>query len=298
MANRVEGTKKELVNCLRNERIIVRHIPRQSNMVQNPKHVLYGGMAENAIRVFVVPRLTSGKYVNVLTNDEKDFLEHTMGLEDNALSIHKREHNFWDDSNPDGIAKVMLKKQDNYLDLSDPNDYIKYKILIANKDWIAPSLKALEDHPKATYQYVIIGEGDETKSAKNNMSNTMMCYKEYGKIEDDVDTLRLIIETLDGRPVASTSKLEFLQTKINDLIQANPKTFLKVVTDKMLPTKVLIGKGVATGVITKKGDYLYLRSDNKPLCEDGEDPTLNIAAKYLNDPKHQSIKFAIETELK
>lgn len=298
MANRVEGTKKELVNCLRNERIIVRHIPRQSNMVQNPKHVLYGGMAENAIRVFVVPRLTSGKYVNVLTNDEKDFLEHTMGLEDNALSIHKREHNFWDDSNPDGIAKVMLKKQDNYLDLSDPNDYIKYKILIANKDWIAPSLKALEDHPKATYQYVIIGEGDETKSAKNNMSNTMMCYKEYGKIEDDVDTLRLIIETLDGRPVASTSKLEFLQTKINDLIQANPKTFLKVVTDKMLPTKVLIRKGVATGVITKKGNYLYLRSDNKPLCEDGEDPTLNIAAKYLNDPKHQSIKFAIETELK
>lgn len=298
MANRVEGTKKGLVNCLRNERIIVRHIPRQSNMVQNPKHVLYGGMAENAIRVFVVPRLTSGKYVNVLTNDEKDFLEHTMGLEDNALSIHKREHNFWDDSNPDGIAKVMLKKQDNYLDLSDPNDYIKYKILSANKDWIAPSLKALEDHPKATYQYVIIGEGDETKSAKNNMSNTMMCYKEYGKIEDDVDTLRLIIETLDGRPVASTSKLEFLQTKINDLIQANPKTFLKVVTDKMLPTKVLIRKGVATGVITKKGDYLYLRSDNKPLCEDGEDPTLNIAAKYLNDPNHQSIKFAIETELK
>ena len=298
MANRVEETKKELVSCLRNERIIVRHIPKQSNMVQNPKHVLYGGMAENAIRVFVVPRLSSGKYVNVLTNDEKEYLENIMGLEDNALSIHKREHNFWDDSNPDGISRVILKKQDNYFDLSDPSDYIRYKILIANKDWIAPSLKSLEDHPKATYQYVIIGEGDETKSAKSNMSNTMMCYKEYGKIEEDTDTLKLIIETLDGRPVASTSKLEFLQTKINDLIQANPKTFLKVVTDKMLSTKVLIKKGIDAGVITKRGDYLYIRSDNKPLCEDGEDPTLNIAAKYLNNPKHQSIKFAIEAELK
>lgn len=295
---KVEDIKKTFVNCLREERIIVRHIPRQSNMVQNPKHVLYGGMAENAVRVFVVPRLTSGKYVNVLTNDEKNYLEYIMGLEDNALSIHKREHNFWDDSNPDGISKVLLKKQDNYLDLSDPNDYIKYKILLANKDFIAPSLKALEDHPKATYQFVIIGEGDETKSAKSNMSNTMMCYKEYGKIEEDADTLRLIIEILDGRPVASTSKLEFLQTKINGLIQANPKTFLKVVTDKMLPTKVLIKKGIAAGVITKRGDFLYLRSDNKPLCEDGEDPTLNVAAKYLNDPKHQSIKFSIETELK
>lgn len=298
MANKVEETKESFVNCLREERIIVRHIPRQSNMVQNPKHVLYGGMAENAIRVFVVPRLTSGKYVNVLTNTEKSYLEHIMGLEDNALSIHKREHNFWDDSNPDGISKVILKKQDNYLDLSDPNDYIKYKILLANKDFIAPSLKALEDYPKATYQFVIIGEGDETKSAKTNMSNTMLCYKEYGKIEDDADTLRLIIEILDGRPVASTSKLEFLQTKINDLIQANPKTFLKVITDKMLPTKVLIKKGVAAGVIVKRGDYLYLRSDNKPLCEDNEDPTLNVAAKYLNDPKHQSIKFSIETEIK
>lgn len=294
---RVEKTEP-FINCLKNERIIIRHIPRQSNMVQNPKHVLYGGMAENAVRVFVVPKLTSGRYVNVLTNDEKEFLEHIMGLEEDALSIYKRTNNFWDDSNSEGISKVMLKKQDNYLDLSSPEEYIKYKILLANKDFIAPSLQALEDYPKATYQFVIIGDGEETKSAKANMSNTMLCYKEYGKIEDDIDTLRLIVETLDGRPVASSSKLEFLQTKINDLIQANPKTFLAVVTDKMLPTKVLIKKAISAGAVVKKGDYLYLRSDGKPLCEDSEEPTLNIAAKYINNPKHQSIKFALEAELK
>lgn len=290
--------KKELINCLRNERIIVRHIPRQSNMVSNPKHVLYGGMAENAIRVFVVPRLSSGKFVNVLTNDEKDYLEHIMGLEPNALSIHKREHNFWSDSNPDGIAKVLLKKQDNFLDLSDPSEYIKYKILLANKDFIAPSLESLENHPKATYQFVVIAEGEETKSAKSVMSTTMECYKEFGKIEDKADYLRLIIETLDGRPVAESSKIEFLQTKINELIISNPKKFLKVVTDKMLPTKVLIKHGISAGIITRRGDYLYLRSDGKPLCEDNEEPTMTTAARYLNNPKHQSIKFAIEAELK
>lgn len=288
---------KEFINCLRNERVIIRHIPRQSNMVQNPKHVLYGGMADTAIRVFVVPKLSSGKYVNVLTDDEKDFLEDAMGLEPNALSIYKRDNNFWDDSNVDGVSKVMLKKQDNYLDLSNPEDYIKYKILLANKDYIAPSLQDLEDYPKATYQFVIIEEGDETKSAKSNMSNTMMCYKEYGKIEDDKDTLSLIIETLDGRPVATSSKLEFLQTKINDLIQANPKTFLQVITDKLLPTKVLIRKAISHGIISKRGNFLYLRSDGKPLCNDNEDPTINVAARYLNNPKYQSVKFAIEAEL-
>lgn len=300
MAKGVEekDANKPLFTCLRKERVIIRHIARPSNMVQNPKHVLYGGMAENAIRVFVVPKLTSGRYVNVLTDDEKEFLEDIMGLEKNALSIYKRDHNFWDDSNPDGISRVILKKQDNYLDLSSPEDYIRYKILLANKDFIAPSLKAFEDYNKATYQFVIIGEDDETKSAKTAMSNTMMCYKEYGKIEEERDTLALIIEILDGRPVAPTSKLEFLQTKINDLIQANPKTFLKVVTDKLLPTKVLIKKSIAVGTITKRGDYLYLRSDGKPLCEDNEEPTMNVAAMYLNNPKHQSIKFALETELK
>lgn len=300
MAKGVEekDANKPLFTCLRKERVIIRHIARPSNMVQNPKHVLYGGMAENAIRVFVVPKLTSGRYVNVLTDDEKEFLEDIMGLEKNALSIYKRDHNFWDDSNPDGISRVILKKQDNYLDLSSPEDYIRYKILLANKDFIAPSLKALEDYNKATYQFVIIGEDDETKSAKTAMSNTMMCYKEYGKIEEERDTLALIIEILDGRPVAPTSKLEFLQTKINDLIQANPKKFLKVVTDKLLSTKVLIKKSIAAGTITKRGDYLYLRSDGKPLCEDNEEPTMNVAAMYLNNPKHQSIKLALETELK
>lgn len=297
MANRVEK-EEPIVSCLRNERITIRHIPRPSNMVQNPKHVLYGGMAETAIRVFVVPKLASGRYVNVLTNDEKAYLENIMGLDEDALSIYKRDHNFWDDSNPDGISRVTLKKQDNYLDLSSPEEYIKYKILLANKDFIAPSLKDLEDHPKATYQFVIIGEGDEVKSAKNNMSNTMLCYKEYGKVEDDADTLKLVIEILDGRPVAASSKIEFLQTKINELIQANPKTFLSVITDKMLPTKVLLKKAITAGIVTKRGDFLYLRSDGKPLCDDGEDPTINVAAKYLNNPKHQSIKFAIEASLK
>lgn len=296
MANK--GENEQLVSCLRKERIIVRHVPKPSNMVTNPKHVLYGKMAETAVRVFVVPVLSSGRFVNVLTDSEKSFLENIMGLEPNALSIYKKEHNFWDDSNPNGISKVTLKKQDNYLDLSVPEDYIKYKILLANKDYIAPSLKALEDYPKATYQFVIIGDGEETKTAKSMMSNTMQCYKEYGKIEEDKDTLKLIIETLDGRPVASSSKLEFLQTKINDLIQANPKAFLRIITDKNLPVKVLIRNAVGAGHIAKRGDYYYLRSDGTPLCEDNEEPTINMAAKYLNSPKHQDVKLTIEALLK
>lgn len=299
-----ESSRKEtdnetpLINCLRNERVIIRHIPKEGGMITNPKHILFGGMAENAVRIFTVPRLSSGMFVNVLTDKEKAYLEEAMGLEYNALSVYKKVNNFWDDSNDSGISRVRLTKLDNYLNLADPEDYIRYKILLANKDYIASSLEALQDSPKATYQFVIISEGDETRMAKDNMSSTMKCYKEYGKIENDVDTLRVLIEAIDGRPTSPGSQLEFLQTKANNLIQADSKLFLKTITDPLLKTKVLIKKSIEAGLISNRGNFLYLRSDNTPLCELNEEPTLNIAAKYLNSPKHQDIKFTLEAKTK
>ena len=204
-------SESDVINCLRNERIIVKHVPKRTGMITNEKHILFGGMAEGAVRVFVVPKLSSGMYVNVLTDSEKSYLEEVMGLEYNALSVYRKTDNFWDDSNVNGIARVRLVKGDNYFNLSDPEDYIRYKILLANKDYIAPSLQALEDSPKATYQFVIISEGEEAKVTKDNMSITMKCYKEFGKIENDAETLKTIIELMDGRPVSPNAKLEFLQ---------------------------------------------------------------------------------------
>lgn len=289
--------EKPLVNCLKNEQIIIRYLPRQSRMVTNPKHVLFGGMAENATRTFVVPMLSSGRYVNVLTDSEKDFLEELMGLPPNALSIYKKVDNFWDDANEAGISKVTLRKQDNYLNLANVEDYIRYKILLANKDYIAPSLEALETNPKATYQFVILTEDSETQSAKKGMTTLMQCYTAYGKIEDEVDTLRVIIETLTGVRVHKNTKKEFLQTKVNELIQGNSKMFLKVATDPMLPTKVLIRRCVEEGLIAHRGNQYYIKDGNIPMCEDGE-PTLNVAAQWINLPKNQEIKLSLEAKLK
>ena len=287
------------INPLRNERIIVRFLGRKNGIWgDNPKHVLAGGMSENAVRKFVVPLLSTGAYVNVLTNNEKEYLEQALGLEYNAMSIYKKENNFWSDANPNGINSVTLHKQDNYFDLSNPVDYIKYKILLANKNLIAPSLQVLEDKPKATYQYVIISENDETKMAKSNMSVTMRCYKEFGKIEDDRDKLRMIVETITGKPTAPNTKIDILQAEINKLIQKDGKMFLRIATDELLDTKVLIKKSIEAGLIVKRGDYLYVREDNSPLCEYGEEPTFNIAAKYLSNPKRQELKFSLEAKLK
>lgn len=289
---RVETDEPTLINCLRNERIIVHHVPKESGMVKDPKHILYGGMAENAVRWFTVPMLSSGAYVNVLTNAEKAYLEEVMGLEYNALSIYNKGDNYWEN------FKVRLTKQDNILDLSNPEDYIKYKVLLANKDFIAPSIQELEDHPKATYQFVIIRENEEAKASRKKLTYTMQAYMEFGKIQDDADTLRTIIEIMDGRPTSKNSKLEFLQDKAGKLIQADAKLFVNVAKDPLLSTKVLIKKAIEGGYISNRGGMLYLKSDGSPLCGDNEEPTLNFAAKFLNMPKHQDLKLSLEAKVK
>lgn len=280
-----------MISCLKNERVEIRFIPKIGK-IDNPKHVMFGGMAEGAVKTFTVPLLQSGAYVNVLTNEEKTFLEEVMGLEYNALSIYKKNNNYWDN------LFVRLTKEPTYLDLSNPDDYIKYKVLLANRDYIAPSLQSLEDNRKATYQFVIVQEGEETSKANKNMSYTMQCYMEFGKVQDNFDVLRLIVETLEGKPVARTTKIDFLKEKVNKLIQADAKIFLRTIQDPMLPTKVTIKKAIEAGVISNRGGMLYLKSDGTPLCEDNEEPTLNVAAKFLNTPKRQDLKFSIEAKIK
>lgn len=280
-------------SCLRNERVVVRFVPKEGGMITNPKHILYGGMAEGAVRYFTVPVLQStGAFKNVLTDAEKEYLEQVMGLEYNALSIYKKENNYWEN------FRVRLTKQDTYLNLSDPNDYIKYKVLLANTNFIADSLETLQDRPRATYQYVLIKEGESEKRESDNISTIMKCYKEYGKIENDADTLKCIVELLDKRPLAKGTKIEFLQGKANTLIQSNPGLFYSTVTDPTLPVKVLIRRAVEEGVISRRGDQYYLKSDNSPLCGSNEEPTLNTAAKYLSLPKNQELKLSIEAKLK
>lgn len=295
---RLSEERENLVNCLRNEKVIVRFIARARGMVTDPRHVLYGNMASGSKMRLTTPLLRSGGFVDVLTKEEKRFLEYKLGLEPNALSVHNRTNNFWSDANEQGIGRVELVKGDNPFDLSKPIDYIKYKILLANRDQVAPSIQALQDKPKASYRFVIINENDSAKAATTKVTLKAQAYMEFGKVNEDKEKMRVIIETIDGRPTGADSKLETLQGKIGELIEANTKMFLQVVRDPLLDNKVLIKKAIEAGVISVRGNYLYIRETNTPLCDNGQEPTMNMAAKFLSLPKNQELKFSIEAKVK
>ena len=234
--------------------------------------------------------LRSGQYKNVLTDAEKDYLEEVLGLDRGALSVYKRENNFWDD-----YTVTIDGKEGLHLDLSVPEDYIKYKVLLANNDIVAPSVQERIDRMKNTYRYEIVRETEETDLANAKLDATEQAFYELGRIKDDVDTLRLVAELLDNHPYAANTGQAFLRARVGSNIQADPKKALAQLTDPFLHSKMLIRRGTEQGVVYKRGDQYYLKSDNSPLCDAGESSTLTNAAKFLNHPSHQDIKFILES---
>ena len=295
--------KKEMKNCLRNEKVIVRKLPKRTNLVKDSNHIMGDGMHENAFRSYCVPKLQKSKtFVNVLTDEEKEFLEHIMGLEENALSIYKpAEKNFWSNRNPDGISNVVLHKHDNIFDLSKPTDYIAVKILLANKDKICPSMEEWAARPKETYEFVIIREGQETQMSKSNTDVTIQAVMKLGKISNNKDVLKLVVETMMGKKYSDNTTMEWLQSQALDLIKNTPKNarmFLNIIEDDSLDNQVLIRQCIAKGIIADRGGFLYIKDGNVPMCGDGEDPTMKIASKWLGKPVNQERLFMLQAKVK
>ena len=300
----VEEMEPEYVNCLRNETVIVRKLPKKTGLVQDSDHIMSDGMHANAFRTYCVPKLQkSNHFVNVLTKDEMRCLEDAMGLERNSLSIYRepKEQNFWSNANPTGLSSVTLKKQDNIFDLSKPTDYIALKILLANKDKICPSMEEYQSRPKETYDFVVIREGEASKSAQSNTDATIQAVMRLGKISDDKEVLRLVVETMMGKRYSDNTTAEWYQTQALDLIKSsgkNAKLFLQILDDSNLDYKVLIRKCITKGLIAQRGTFLYIKDGNIPMCGNGEEPTMNVAAKWLGAPKNQEVLFSLQAKVK
>ena len=104
-----------------------------------------------------------------------------------------------------------------------------------------------------------------------------------------------------GKKYSDATTVEWLQTQALDLIKGTPKNarlFLTILNDENLDNKVLIRKGIAKGIIADRGNFLYIKDGNRPMCDDGEDPTLSVAAKWLGKLKNQEILFSLQAKTK
>lgn len=281
-----------LINCLRQETLIIRHINKKYLLTDNPKHSYFGGMADNVTKKYTVPLAGRDTLQNPLTKEEQAYLEYIMEMNPGTLSIYaKNDDNFWIN------FWVELSKEDNYLNLSDPIDYIKYKVLLLNSDFIAPNLESLTSQNRVTYEFVIISQTEQKNNSKSNMTKTTTAYRLFGQIEKSKDKLMYVIAIMSGKMVDEDSDMEFLAAKAHEELQKDPNLFITILEDKLCDTKILIQKAVKAKLITRSGNFYYVTEGRVPMSDTVAEPTLQNAAIYLASPKRQTLKLSIEAKL-
>lgn len=271
---------------LPNDIITVKFIKKNKGMASNVEasHVISGGMLIGSVKTFRAPLTRNNTIANVLTKEEKEYLERVTDLN---LSVYGP---FWE------TFKVALHKEDasNRFDLSSPMDYIAIKLLESLKDEIASSWS--ERNRKQTYQFAICKQDEEMLESKVKYDSKKEAFKLYGKIEDDKDKLLGVLKLLTNKPISKDSTLNWLQHKIEEFIDTMPSQFVNVINDKTFYTKMLLNTGVESGVILKVGNK-YKTLDGLDLCNSGEIATFDNAVNYLDNPLNQEVRTIIETKI-
>lgn len=268
--------------------IKIKFIKRKNGMAANVKdnHIISGGMLEGSYRKFPVPMLRNGGLKNILTDAEKKYFESEV-YGGQSLSMYSK---FWDD------FYVTLEKLDTQLDLSIPDDYLRYKLLLGWDKIIAPSLKVFREAPTAQYQFYLEREGEEEQILAKDLSHTQLAWKNFNKIEDNPEILAAVIFLMTGKVAAPNAKPGYLNSQVAQLVDTKAEKFNNLVNDAQFESQVLVANAERAGII-KKVKGAYETEDGLPLTELGQPATVKNVVSFLNDPKNNEVKELILSRL-
>jgi len=292
MAKGPEVDKKVTVRTdfLEEKIVSVKFITKETNGIKDVKHVAYGGLLNGAEIAIPAPTMDNKKMKNLLTNVEKEGLEFI--LKGVNLSIYGE---FWKENGEAykmGILPVYLGKDELRLDLSDPYDYIKFKVLKACPI-VANSLDEISH--RATNKFVLTSASEQMAKEINKVGHKVNAYKLFVKFENDKQVLRYALRNL-GRNTNRSHKIDFLQSEFHKELEKNPSMVNSLLGDEFIKTKVLLEACYEFGAVNKVDSKFYTL-DDEPIS-DGDTPILQTAAEYLASNLGQEMRLALEAKLK
>lgn len=234
----------------------------------------------------------TGQYREPLTTEEKIYFESVesgLALKKDDLSIYKKEDNFWDK------FRIKLDKNVKVLDLSKPMDFISYKVLLQNKEFVAPS--AAEKFNKGSYKFAIVEEGYENTEKVKAASSKKEAYKFFGKMDDSPTKMKDFLNVYytvkpGGKQVPPTAKMDFLIAEIEKLIEEDLTGFLNLCRDDQYETKVLIYNALKARALEREG--MTFKTPEGTIIGDNMGAVIN----FLKDPANSDevIKIKGRTE--
>lgn len=306
-ANDIEVQAKQApvtFSFLPNKKISVRPVPADASqwaeIMANPDK-LSGKpyLFENTVRGFTLPESVSmGRLIECFDTDrdnakythqypkekltEHEFMEKQLGKD---LSYNKRKNDesaFWFH---DKLATVEIPYEGLELDLSNPVDYLRFKILKANKSKIGSNLAhAKRFRHKFSYFFHSSSDLQEAKEREANQKNLAM--KAVQKLNESPTLARNFLR-VSGIPVDAATSFGYMQTKILEIYEGNYGNVLKVTEDPNFETKadIMAAKAIGELKVSKRGKETYYKlADNE--MEIGK---LDEAVRWWLDPENDEV---------
>lgn len=247
----------------------------------------------------------TGRLKNPLTKEEQVFFETDAGLDlkTGDLNPYKKDDNFWSD------FKVRIRKSDSIvddksilmtLDLSDPIQYLQYKILLLNTapdgGIVAPSWEEREN--SGTYKIALVHEGQQHADKVKKADKMKLAYKYLSKIDSseeqmfDFLTVYYLENAKSKRPSVDSGK-DFYYSELQDLIDNDLDGVVEIIKDERnYEYKLLVHRGLRIGALKMVGGTKIETADGVPVGN-----SLYQAIQWFKDDKHQDEYLRLKNQI-
>ena len=268
-------------------KVKIKPIIKPTPFIPNTNHVA-AFLAPNAKNRFSVPINQTGYYVDILDEREKDYFESQesgLSLEKGDLSVYKKENNFWEK------FELILGKEEVILDLSNPIDYMKYKLILFLKNYFCFSSDKI--NTRASYKYLVIDLNQEIEKQSNDFDLKTEAYIRFAELKTSrkkmLDFLKLI-----GKSFTSNVSDDVMKSEIAKFIESKngAKQFIEILSDPNYEYKVLFRDALRIAEIVRK-DKIYYTKDLRELGRNEEE-----VIEFLSNPINQEIFIELQHKVK
>jgi len=223
----------------------------------------------------VIAALSKGGYATGLTAGEEKDLEKKLNLEEGKLG---RYSNYWED------YSVILSDKELQLDISNPRDFLDYKILMESKR-VANSINEKHLWPKAEY---VIYDAEED-AIKDNLAvkAKRQAYKKFNSFSSTKmkEVLKLLGKNADN------SSDTLIENTLSEIIETDPAKFNDVVEMKDFKIRVLLQTLIDENIVRKRKGIHYYGDVQLGYDQDA-------AVAFLQNPENQEMIMVLKQKLK
>lgn len=276
------------------KKVTIKFYGKESAMVKDPSHILYGRLGPRAKKSFQLPMRPTGGWHNLFEDEPEgmqQYLETQLNLQEGWLSPNSRRECFFDS------FFVSLSKEDTVFNLSNPDDYLKFLLIKSQKDFVAPSKQEIGN--LNTYMWYIEDEEVEVTRKRQIGDKTARAYKILGNIEDNPSKMRQILIEKQGRSNLpnKANDPDWLYTKMLEMIEENIDQFITIANDPNLPIKVDIYDAVKASLIIQKGRFFY-NVDESPIMAPGYQNDISGVIAFYSLPENSDHYATLKQQIK